>query len=199
MFASGLSKQIVANHFFRDLAEGIQQQMYFWGHDVLRPEGNFFLQQGFQKSPSKGLKGTSCYRKAWQNGHIELYGSCAGWYGADSSFAFIRPKRRCMVWLSAQETPLPGAWQEELMKKKAGKNELYYASLPFLDWLLAYEHSVLAHFGAAYRVQNYTEYKKVPKAKAWIKPDKALRWFKCFLETPEQLVRPRQFSQESYE
>ena len=53
---------------FRDLSEGIQQLMYFWGLDVIHPEGNFLLTNGFDRSPSKGMKGTSCYRKSWQSG-----------------------------------------------------------------------------------------------------------------------------------
>ena len=84
----------IAPFFLRDLAEGIQQQMYFWGQDVRRPEGNFLVEQGFARSPTTGLKGTSCYRRDWQGGHIELYGSCAGWYGKSNGFTFIRPWQR---------------------------------------------------------------------------------------------------------
>ena len=101
-------KPIVAPYFLRDLSEGIQQLMYFWGLDVIHPEGNFLIEQGFDRSPSKGIKGTSCYRCSWQNGYIELYGSCAGWYGCGNGFAFIRPKRRCFIWLSDAMTPIPG-------------------------------------------------------------------------------------------
>jgi len=170
----------LAPYFFRDLAEGIQQQMFFWGQDVSRPDGNFLVEQGFERSPSLGIKGTSRYRLPWQEGHIELYGSCAGWYGEDSGFSFIRPRHRCVIWLSGSETPIPGA--------------LYQASLPFLDWLIAYEHGVLDCFGKDYREKNYRKYAKVPKAKEWLKPAAALSWFQCFRESPELLVRPKKFS-----
>lgn len=191
-----LPELMIANHFFRDLAEGIQQQMYFLGQDVIRPEGNFLVKEGFERSPSRGLKGTSCYRLAWQDGHIELYGACAGWYGRGKGFAFIRPRQRCVVWRSDEVTPIPGAWRNELIDKRATKNELYQASLPFLDWLISYEKTVIKHFGSAYRTLNYRDYKKVPKAKAWVEPAIALRWFQCFRESPEKLVRPRKLRQE---
>lgn len=184
----------IAPHFFRDLAEGLQQQMYFWGQDVMLSEGNFLVNQGFERSPSTGIKGTSRYRLAWQNGHIELYGACAGWYGQGAGFTFIRPKRKCVIWRSEHITPIPGDWQEDLIYKSASRQELYQASLPLLDWLLHYEKSVLTRFGNNYRMMNYKHYQKVPNAKAWIEPSLALHWFQLFREHPEQLVRPRKLT-----
>ncbi|MGJ8674184.1 hypothetical protein [Rubritalea sp.] len=187
---------ILAPYFFRDLAEGIQQQMYFWGQDVLHPEGNLLVEQGFERGQSKGLKGTSCYRLEWQGGHIELYGSCAGWYGGGSGFVFLRPQRRCVVWSSSVETPVPGSWQTELIHKPTNREELYTASQPLLDWLISHEEAVNKRFGDGYRMENYRSYQKVPKAKAWIEPDAALSWFRCFRENPSQLKRPKFFTNE---
>lgn len=184
----------IAPYFIRDLANGIQQQMFFWGQDVSRPDGNFLVAQGFERSPSLGAKGTSRYRLPWQNGHIELYGSCAGWYGSEGGFTFIRPRRRCGLWLSGTETPIPGTWQPELIGKAASNNDLHLASHPFLDWVISYEHTVLEHFGNSYREANYWKYGKVPKAKAWLEPKAALQWLQCFRQTPEQLTRPKHFS-----
>ena len=63
----------------RDLTAGLKQQMFFWGRDVVHPDGNLLVRQGFSKSPSAGLQGTSCYGLDWQGGRIELHGACAGW------------------------------------------------------------------------------------------------------------------------
>ncbi|MBK1834858.1 hypothetical protein [Roseibacillus ishigakijimensis] len=177
---------------FRDLADGIQQQMYFWGQDVLRPEGNFLVAQGFARSPSTGLPGTSCYRRAWQGGHIELYGSCAGWYGARGGFTFIRPWKRCARWKDGATTPIPGSWQRELIDFTTSGADLYAASLPFLDWLISHEFAVLSRFGRAYRQNTYWKYSKIPKAKAWLPPQAALQWFQAYREQPDQLPRPKQ-------
>ena len=182
------------SYFFRDLAEGIQQQMFFWGQDVVHSEGNFLVNQGFTRSPSTGLKGTSCYRREWQSGHIELYGACAGWYGKDGGFAFIRPQRRCVAWLAGEVTPRPGSWQVDLIDKTATRERLYQASLPFLDWVMSYEDAVLDRFGKSYRALNYKQYKKVPKAKLWLPPSEAMDWLQCFREAPELLVRPKNLS-----
>jgi len=190
-----LAQTTIAPHFIRDLADGIQQQMFFWGQDVCRPEGNFLVTQGFERSPSLGAKGTSRYRLPWQNGHIELYGSCAGWYGPEGGFTFIRPRRRCAIWLSDKETPIPGAWQREFIGKATKNCDLYRASHPFLDWAIDYERRVLASFGYQYREACYKKYAKVPKAKAWLEPKAALQWLQCFREAPEQLTRPKHFAQ----
>lgn len=94
---------------FRDLAAGLNQQMFFWGKDAILPEGNFFVTTGFTKRPSPGIQGTSCYRLPWQGGAIELHGSHAGWLGTDGGFFFIRPLARCVRWLSPTP-PVPGQW-----------------------------------------------------------------------------------------
>ncbi len=188
----------IAPYFIRDLANGIQQQMIFWGQDVNHPKGNFLVEQGFTRNPSLGLKGTSRYRLPWQDGHIELYGSCAGWYGPEQGFTFIRPRKRCAIWLSGNETPIPGAWQQEFIARATNPNDLYLASIPFLDWLIIYEKSVIERFGDSYREANYLNYKKVPKAKTWLEPKAALQWLECFRHTPELLTRPKHFSYRPY-
>ena len=186
----------LAPFFFRDLADGIQQQMFFWGRDVMTPSGNFLVDQGFQRDPSPGLKGTSRYRLPWQDGCIELYGACAGWYGAERGFTFIRPRRRCAIWLSRENLPIPGAWRTELIDTTATRDERYAASLPFIDWLISYERAVRTSLGGSYRQQNYLQYRKVPKARAWIEPEAALRWFEQYRHAPEKLVRPKTLSQQ---
>ena len=178
----------------RDLAEGLQQQMFFWGQDVNHPAGNQLVQNGFVRTPSKGLKGTSCYRLEWQDGHLELYGSCAGWYGQQGGFSFIRPRKRVVIWENENTTPIPGKWQPEFVKTSATKEELHAASKPFLDWLISYEQTILNQFGTAYREENYLRYQRVLKATSWIKPHAALRWITCFRDTPDRLVRPKNFS-----
>ena len=183
----------ISARVMRDLANGLQQQMFFWGQDVIHPAGNALRDYGFQRSPTTGLKGTSCYKLDWAGGHLELYGSCVGWYGNGKGFTFIRPEKRCVVWNSSEESPIPGAWQQELISKDSSREDLYKASLPFLDWLISYEESILKTHGEAYREEAYQRYQKVPKAKAWIEPKVALQWFKCLRNTPDQIVTPKRF------
>lgn len=170
--------------------------MFFWGRDVMHPGGNFLVNQGFQRDPSAGLKGTSRYRLPWQGGCIELYGACAGWYGVERGFTFIRPRRRCAIWLSGETLPVPGSWRTELIDTTATKGDLYATSLPFINWLISYEREVRASLGGSYRQQTYGQYRKVPKARAWIEPEAALCWFEQYRHAPGELVRPKILSQQ---
>ena len=181
----------------RDLANGLQQQMFFWGKDVVHPSGNFFVQQGFKRSASVGLKGTSCYRLPWEGGVIELYGSCAGWYGPEGGFVFIRPRRLCTMWDSSSVTPIPGVWQKEHIRKSMSPSEVYRAALPFLNWLISYEYVVQKHLGAAHRQNGHRLYKNLPKSKIWLPPQLALEWFECLCNTPQDLIRPKLMMKEA--
>lgn len=181
---------VIAPHFFNDLAKGILQQMFFWGKDVSHLKGNILVSQGFVRTPTLTSVGTSKYRLPWQGGHIELYGSCAGWYGSSGGFTFIRPRKRCALWLSGDETPVPGDWKEEFIGRRAHRKELYLASLPFLDWLISYEQEIVKRYGNNYRNINFKNYAKLPKAKVWLKPSDALTWFQCFRDAPSELTRP---------
>ncbi|MDA7879699.1 hypothetical protein N9A60_01605, partial [Akkermansiaceae bacterium] len=109
-------------------------------------------------------------------------------------FVFIRPRKRIAIWTGGP-TPIPGVWQPEFIKRRVKKEELYMASLPFLDWLIDYEQAILDRFGNEYREQNYYRYDQVPKATSWLRPEAALRWFTSFRETPNELLRPKKLSQ----
>ncbi|MEM9480482.1 MAG: hypothetical protein AAGA58_12585, partial [Verrucomicrobiota bacterium] len=150
------------SQLFRDLASGMHQQMFFWGRDAIHPSGNLFVQAGFEKRPSEGLQGTSCYRLPWQDGHIELHGSHAGWLSGGGGMFFVRPLSRCVRWFDASP-PIPGEWPRERYSRKINE-ELYEAAWPFLDWLLAHEAEVLRLSGTAYRYDCLQKYKKLPRA-----------------------------------
>jgi len=83
----------------KDCANGFYQQMYFLGKDVIHSNGNQLIEYGFVKSPSKGLKGTSCYTYESTEGTLELYGSCAGYYSTESRTVFLRKRCRFYQWL----------------------------------------------------------------------------------------------------
>ncbi|MEP4050573.1 MAG: hypothetical protein ABJN80_17175, partial [Luteolibacter sp.] len=94
----------------RDLSAGFMQQMFFWGMDAAAAR-NFFQKRAFSKTPSPGLKGTSCYSLPWKHGEIFLHGACVGWVPetSDPGFFFIRPKKKCFLW-HGNMPPVPGVW-----------------------------------------------------------------------------------------
>ena len=176
----------------RDLATGLNQQMYFWGRDVLHRDGCLFTRTGFEKRPSAGIQGTSCYRLPWQGGAIELHGSHAGWISDEGGAFFFRPIGRCVRWLS-DDAPIPGRWTSD--QYSALQDEQLHRSLnPFLDWWLAHEDHVLRMAGPGYRQNCHRIYKKLPRTRAWLEPDLVIRWVRELRDHPEGLARAKHFA-----
>ena len=177
---------------FRDLAEGLNQQMFFWGRDVTHPLGNLLVRAGFEKRPSPGLQGTSCYRLPWQQGAIELHGSYAGWLGPEGGLLFIRPLRRCVRWLDS-EPPIAGEWPRERFSQTADL-DLHAVARPFLDWWLAHEHEVQRTTESTYRTTSHRQYGSLPRTRAWLSPERSRRWITGLRDLPDDLPRARRFS-----
>lgn len=175
----------------RDFTAGLKQQMFYWGRDVIHPAGNLLVAQGFTKTKSAGLQGTSCYGHDWQDGRIELHGACAGWYGADGGFVFVRPHGKCHVWLG-DAPPLPGEWPQEQIDEQ-GPAALYEKCLPFLDWWLHSEERIGKLLGPSYRSACHRHFKKLPKSKPWLPPEAGTEWLKRFRENPAGLDRWKRF------
>lgn len=144
------------------------QQMYFRGMDAGFPTGNLFQKRGFSKTPSPGLKGTSCYSLPWERGEIFLYGACVGFISADedSGFIFIRPKGKCFRRVG-NEPPVPGIWPPENLSTPTLADELPSIST-FLAWWLDHEAWISPEMGSAYRTNCFRKYKSLPKSKPWL-------------------------------
>ncbi|WP_367873286.1 hypothetical protein [Luteolibacter sp. Populi] len=177
----------------RDLTAGLRQQMFFWGKDAVHPSGNLFQKHGFDRRPSPGLQGTSCYGLPWQAGHIELHGACAGWYPLDRSpgFVFIRPLGKCFLW-QGSTAPVPGEWPPE-MRVDSKPEMLREAGLPFFTWWLDWEQRILEGQGKAYRHGCYRHFRKLPKSKPWLPPEAAREWLSRFMDEPAKLARSNRF------
>lgn len=180
---------------YRDLAAGLQQQMFFWGKDAEHPKGNLFVRTGFEKRPSGGLTGTSCYRLTWGDGTIELHGSHAGWLGKEGGMIYIRPFQRCVRWLDI-DPPVPGKYSRD--HYSTGSNmELHRVSRPFFDWWLAHERKVNEMTPTGYRDSCHRLFKKLPRGRAWLRPEAAIRWVARLRDSPGDLPRAKRFTEYS--
>lgn len=187
-----LKSEPTLNMAIRDLADGMRQQMFFWGRDAIHPDGNLFIHSGFKKRASTGLQGTSCYSLEWQGGVIELHGSHAGWIGQGGGFIFIRPLGRCVRWTSAS-LPVPGNWQADQYDTRAD-SILHELAIPFLNWWLAHEARVTEIAGPDFRTACFRQFKKLPKTRPWLAPHDATRWVTQLRDHPESVPRARRFS-----
>lgn len=179
---------------FRDLSAAFMQQMFFWGMDAAFPTGNLFQDRGFTKSPSPGLKGTSCYSLPWQDGSIFLHGSCVGWIpeSGRAGFIFIRPKGKCFLW-HGEKPPIPGKWPKENLSTPNLVDDLPTVT-PFLSWWLDHEAWISGEMGSAYRTNCHRKYKSLPKSKPWLTPAAATAWLNLLMENPATTPRAKHFA-----
>jgi len=178
----------------RDLSAAFMQQMFFWGMDAALPAGNLFVKRGFTKTPSPGLKGTSCYSLPWNGGEIFLHGACVGWIPPDgkAGFIFIRPKGKCLRWIGIQ-SPVPGKWPSGKLATLCLSDDLPAIST-FLAWWLDHEAWITGEMGSVYRTNCFRKYKTLPKSKLWLAPADGIAWLDLLMENPATAPRAKRFS-----
>ncbi len=177
---------------FNDFTNALAQQLFFWGQDVIHPDGNLLCKYGFEKRKSHGKQSTSCYRISFEGDTIELHGLCVGSYSYDRpSFLFTRYPHRCWIY-EGEKTPAPGMIDKNKMNGKTTK-ELEAAAKRFLAWLLDYEDWITLNTEENYRKNCYKLYKKMPTSKVWLEPDMALSWLKNYFHMSHDLKRAKQW------
>ncbi len=161
-----------------DAARGMAQQMVFWGHDVNHPDGNALVRFGFKRSLSPGLKGTSCYSMAWENGVIELHGAVASWTPCDgkTGCVFCRDLAAISLWLR-DRPPVPGQEYGE----PGTTRQRWEAFQPFLRWLVSYEIWITEALESDWRERTWKTLKRLPRGKPWIAPALAVKWWRLAL------------------
>jgi hypothetical protein len=182
---STLSPRPAVATLMRDFTDALAQQMYFWGRDVIHPSGNLLVAHGFERRKSEGLEGTSCYRKALDEGYIELHGACAGWYPGvadEPGFLYIRTRRRCYLY-DGTEPPAPGFYSDDLLRTSPGA-DLLERSRRFLGWWLDYERWISGLTGPGYRGACHRTFAKLPKSSPWLPPAAGLDWLRRYHRDP---------------
>lgn len=175
----------------KDCANGFYQQMYFLGKDVIHPGGNQLQHYGFKKSPSRGLKGTSCYTCKFNEGVIELYGSCAGFYSSTSKAVFLRKRCRFYHWRPNHRL-VAGDWSQDDLQIQSPEVMLALIT-PFLQWWIAYEKWIESRWGRLYREQCFTEWSKIKGKTTWLSASLAGQWVQQLIELKDTHVRPKHF------
>lgn len=177
----------------KSCAQGFYQQMYFWGKDVLHPNGNQLEAYGFKKSPSKGLKGTSCYTYTSDLYTIELYGSCAGYYSSTTQAVFLRNRCKFYEWLPTHPL-IAGHWSRHDLEWRDPQST-FQSIQPLLHWWITYEQWIAERFESSYRQRCFTEWKKAKGKFIWLPPSLAVEWVSAFLQQKDRHTQPKHFIQ----
>lgn len=133
------------------------------------------MRHGFSRFRPENTTGASSrygLDLAGGGGRIELHGWCAGLYGAEGGFIYVRAGER-IAFYEAPCPPEPGGYGSDCLHAPGRRPQPRYgrACAAFLAWLLAYEDWTIATFGSRYRARCH---QLAPRP--WLPPAEARRW-----------------------
>lgn len=182
----------------RDAAKAAYCQMYYWGRDVLHPDGNLLVRFGFERIAKSSKEGTSRYRLAWQEGIIELHGFCAGWYpDSGGGICYDRKHESWRLWDSGDLPDPAGLVRREVnFSQDNGRlPDLLQRSARFLTWVLTYERWSMAQWGVEARRGHHRDFTRLLSRKRWLPPEPSLNWLAAYAADPSKAPRPRSLTQ----
>lgn len=136
------------------------QQMWCWGQDIRRAEGNLLLEYGFtRRRPPEGVVGSSSYVLQTQEQHIVTLWGFGLLYTHTPSEGIFLKRYSFTPRLALNISSPPDAWALDQLpalslptnRQKRQVIEQLFASL--LSWISVYETWVLHTYGLAYRHQ----------------------------------------------
>ena len=161
-----------------DAAALFDQQLWCFGYDIRRPEGNLLVEMGCERLTAESADCASCYQMQLPTGErMTLRG-----FGflcedlANSHAVFLHRDGFRVSWFEQGLESLPW-WPVDVMKTVAvprGSAEQAARTLGrAIDWIAEYEHTVTERLGAGYRSSALGERDKPAK----VEPDEmAARW-----------------------
>lgn len=181
-----------SNGLIKDFASALEQQLFFWGCDVIHNEGNLLTMYGLERRKSEGKGQSSCYRMEFNDAIIELNGLCVGRYSNDGhSFLFTRQHKKSWLY-NSEIAPLPGIYDKQLIVTRPAE-KIEEAGRRFLVWWLEYENWICENTESNYREKCYNSFKRLPKSKAWLPPEIGIQWLREYLYSPRNLNRSREW------
>ena len=148
----------------------LSQQIWCWGRDILRPEGNWLLEVGFHRleAPADRKSCSSVYTLQLPPGRRVVLRGFGVFYGDDRLGGVFLPRFEfsprytphatlaCPPWSTAE---LPGLGPPNASQRDA------YASLTLalIDWIGGYEADVADRLGTEYRQATLDEWDKAKR------------------------------------
>ena len=143
----------------------LSQQLWCWGRDVLRPEGNWLLEIGFDrvKPPASRKDCASLYSIQLPYRRYVVLRGFGVFYGDDQRGGVFLPRYEFAPRYSTESRLRCPPWTNDDMPKLApptGSQRNLCASLVLnlIDWIRGYEVSVVERLGIDYRRSTLTKW-----------------------------------------
>jgi len=164
-FASCLGDRATdyASHDVRDFAAGLlSQQIWCWGQDIKRPEGNWLLRLGFErtKPPEKQERCASMYQMELPPGRRIVLRGFGVFFGEDFRGGMFLERNAFAPKFTDQSCLIDDLWSCEdlppLRTPETGSEvtKCRLMLLSLIDWIVEYEFQVRQQLGNAYRAET---------------------------------------------
>lgn len=145
----------------------LDQQMWCWGRDVVRPEGNALLEYGFRRRrPPEGLMAASAYVLCPNPGQeLRLWGFGLLWTEEETGSLFLRRRRFSPRLVSGPEA-FEEVWRAEqtpaTLRPRSESDHVLTRRLlkDAFSWIAGYERWAQRTLGADYRELCVTTWRK---------------------------------------
>ena len=168
-------------------AKLLEQQMYFWGADVLFPSENLLASWGCRKfhQPTRP-HAVHCYQLSSPQYSLILHSSGALFHHAldpSLAIAYLRPHHRLFSSPSLDPAILPASHKPPPPPLRSLRpSEVPPTLVALLQLVQDYESWAAPRLPHDHRHGLYREFRKVPHAVRWLPPDQSSAWLLAFLQ-----------------
>jgi len=164
----------------------LEHQMYFWGKDILAPQGNLLIALGctpFRRADVPHR--VSCYALDTRQGRVILHSTGVLLQPDENSagIAYLRPAHR-LYHLAPQQTPLPCPSAKSIPRglKPVMPSEFPSALTSLLKVVRDYENRAATILPAGAREDAWREYRRTAThGIKWLPPADSRRWLDACL------------------
>lgn len=143
----------------------LSQQVWCWGRDIHRPEGNWLLEIGFDRiePPVERKKCSSIYSIELQDGHRIILRGFGIFYGHNDHGGIFLPRYKFLSRYTDNSTLKCLPWEENDLPELELPTELQRTNctaltIDLINWIRNYEEKIIEHLGIEYRQSTLAEW-----------------------------------------
>ena len=153
-----LIQQKVEKGLITDAINLLSQQIWCWGKDIERPEGNWLLEMGFQriKPPKDRKKGTSVYSLELSENRYIVLRAFGLFYGDSRYGGIFLPRFEFLPKYTKKWILEQPPWSKKDLPELKNPNESQQTNcdtlmLGLINWIKTYEENIIENLGIKYR------------------------------------------------
>jgi hypothetical protein len=159
------SQAIVEDEFIKNAVGLLSQQLWCWGRDILRPEGNWLLETGFIRiaPPLEHEDCPSIYTLRLPGERCVVLQGFGVFYGKSQRGGIFLPRYEFQPRYTTQSTLRVPCWTSKDLSRlqaplESQQSSCMFLTLELIDWIRLYELNVWEQLGVEYRKSTLNEW-----------------------------------------